>query len=53
MLLIALGLFLLALLGAPLFAIIAAGALLGYQRAEIDLAALAVDRLVCHPRLPR
>ena len=43
MLLIALGLFLLALLGAPLFAIIAAGALLGYQRAEIDLAALAVE----------
>jgi len=43
MLLIALGLFLLALFGAPLFAIIAAGALLGYQRAEIDLAALAVE----------
>ncbi|MDY0269416.1 TRAP transporter large permease [Trichloromonas sp.] len=43
MLLIALGLLLLALFGAPLFAIIAAGALLGYQRAEIDLAALAVE----------
>ncbi|MDX9708553.1 MAG: TRAP transporter large permease subunit [Trichloromonas sp.] len=43
MLLIALGLLLLALFGAPLFAIIAAGALLGYQQAEIDLAALAVE----------
>jgi len=41
--LIGLGLFLLALFGAPLFAVIAAGALLGYWRAGIDLAALAVE----------
>jgi C4-dicarboxylate transporter, DctM subunit len=41
--LIGLGLLLLALFGAPLFAIIAASALLGYQHAEIDLAALAVE----------
>ncbi|MEJ2200839.1 MAG: TRAP transporter large permease, partial [Desulfuromonadaceae bacterium] len=41
--LIALGLLLLALFGAPLFAIIAASALLGYWRAEIDLAALTVE----------
>ncbi|WP_432823396.1 TRAP transporter large permease [Trichloromonas sp.] len=41
--LIGLGLLLLALFGAPLFAIIAASALLGYRHAEIDLAALAVE----------
>ncbi len=41
--LIGLGLLLLALFGAPLFAIIAASALLGYWHANIDLAALAVE----------
>ncbi len=35
----------LALIGAPLFAVIAASAMLGYQREGIDLAAMAIDIL--------
>ncbi len=38
-----LGLLVLALLGAPLFAVIAASALLGFQREEIDLAVVAIE----------
>ena len=42
-LLVSLLLILVALLGAPLFAVIGAGALLGFQRAEIDLAAVPIE----------
>ncbi|NJB67172.1 tripartite ATP-independent transporter DctM subunit [Desulfobaculum xiamenense] len=38
-----LALALLALLGAPLFAVIAAGAMLGYHHSDIDLAALSIE----------
>jgi tripartite ATP-independent transporter DctM subunit len=41
--LLALGLALLALLGAPLFAIICASAMLGYMREGIDLQAIAIE----------
>lgn len=41
--LLALGLALLALLGAPLFAIIGASAMLGYMREGIDLQAIAIE----------
>jgi tripartite ATP-independent transporter DctM subunit len=41
--LVALGLALLALLGAPLFAIIAASAMLGFMREGIDLQAIAIE----------
>jgi len=40
--LLGLGLVLLALLGAPLFAIIGASAMLGYMREDIDLQAIAI-----------
>lgn len=42
-----------ALLGAPLFAVIAAGALLGFHRADIDISVLAleINRLVDNPVL--
>ncbi|MCB1759202.1 MAG: TRAP transporter large permease subunit [Gammaproteobacteria bacterium] len=39
----ALLLLVLALLGAPLFVVIAAGALLGFQRADIDLSVVAIE----------
>jgi C4-dicarboxylate transporter DctM subunit len=38
-----LALALLALLGAPLFAIIGAGALLGFSRADVDLTAVPIE----------
>jgi tripartite ATP-independent transporter DctM subunit len=41
--LVGIGLFILALLGAPLFAIIAASAMLGYRNEGIDLQALAIE----------
>ena len=41
--LLALGLLLLALLGAPLFVVIAASAMLGYLREGIDLQAIAIE----------
>ncbi len=41
--LIAFGLFLLALFGAPLFAIIGAGALWGFYQSEIDLSVVAIE----------
>ncbi|MGH8530958.1 MAG: TRAP transporter large permease [Nevskiales bacterium] len=43
MLLLALGLVLLALLGAPLFAVIAAGALLGFHHADVGLSVFAIE----------
>jgi len=43
MILTSLVLLLLAMLGAPLFAIIGAGALLGYSRAEVDLTAVPIE----------
>lgn len=43
MILITLALIVLALLGAPLFAVIAAGALLGFYHADIDLSAVAIE----------
>lgn len=43
MILITIALIMLALLGAPLFAVIAAGALLGFYQADIDLAAVAIE----------
>ncbi|OIP90385.1 MAG: C4-dicarboxylate ABC transporter [Syntrophobacteraceae bacterium CG2_30_61_12] len=47
------GLALAALLGAPLFTVIAAGALLGFHRADIDISVLAleINRLVDNPVL--
>ena len=42
-LLVSLALLLLALLGAPLFAVIGASALIGFYRSEIDLAAAAIE----------
>lgn len=48
-----LGLGLLALLGAPLFTVIAAGAIIGFYRADIDISvmALEINRLVDNPVL--
>jgi tripartite ATP-independent transporter DctM subunit len=43
MALVGLALILLALLGAPLFAVIAAGAMLGFYRADIDLSVVAIE----------
>lgn len=43
MILITLVLLLLALLGAPLYAVIAAGALVGFYRSEIDLSVVAIE----------
>ena len=43
MTLIIIALIVLALLGAPLFAVIAAGALLGFYQADIDLSAVAIE----------
>ena len=43
MILVGLGLLLLALLGAPLFTVIAASAMLGFQRAEIDLSVVSIE----------
>ena len=43
MILTSLVLVLLAVLGAPLFAIIGAGALLGFSRAEVDLTAVPIE----------
>ncbi len=43
MILTGIALIALALLGAPLFAVIAAGALLGFYRADIDLSAVAIE----------
>ncbi|HEB95721.1 MAG TPA: TRAP transporter large permease subunit [Sedimenticola thiotaurini] len=43
MILTGLALVLLALLGAPLFSIIAASAMLGFQRSEIDLSVVAIE----------
>lgn len=40
---LSLGLLLLALLGAPLFALIAAGALLGFYRSDVDLTVVAIE----------
>lgn len=45
MILLSIGLFVLAIFGAPLFTIIAASAMLGYQRESIDLMAIAIEVL--------